>query len=307
MPGFPHDPESLNCRKIFDTAGYSRPRVLFPYSARGRRFSNGVRSTGSRKRFQRISYRLRVVGTVAIAQQPLVGAAAPDFMMPEKCPHQGVGDRLPSLATSFLPQPDQALTRVEIQTPQCQRTADPAGLLGVEAQQQSVELRIVSGASGYLVDFGQNQARDGPAARWPTSGSGQLSGRTATVRNMPVVLGLAIQAPQRGDCVLCGHSASAIVAADQAEISRGPDQLFAISGGGLVDRPVGPARDLENSCPAALVCLPCPSLGYCGEKLRKYVAKVGRGVREDEPARSRSSGVTPSLLSRRAAASQFRR
>jgi hypothetical protein len=76
--------------------------------------------------------------------------------------HQGWGDRLPADRLALLPQQDQALLRVQIPRPQRQRATAPAGRLGVEPQQQGVQLRIVARSRGDLVDLCQPDIRQRP-------------------------------------------------------------------------------------------------------------------------------------------------
>jgi hypothetical protein len=65
----------------------------------------------------------------------------------------------PPLGATLLPQPDQALLHVQVDTPQGQSPATPARSLGVQPQQEGVQRRVVAGRSGYLVDLGQPRIR----------------------------------------------------------------------------------------------------------------------------------------------------
>ena len=62
--------------------------------------------------------------------------------------HQRRGDRLPADRFALLPEPDEALVGVEVGALQRERTAAPARGLGVQAQQQRVERRVIAGGRG---------------------------------------------------------------------------------------------------------------------------------------------------------------
>ena len=65
--------------------------------------------------------------------------------------HQGRGDRLPADCLALLPQPDQALVRIQIIRPQGQRAGTPARGLGVQPQQEGVQLRVVTCGRGDFI------------------------------------------------------------------------------------------------------------------------------------------------------------
>ncbi len=71
--------------------------------------------------------------------------------------HQGGRDRLPADGLPFLAQPDQGLAGVEVIGPQRERPAAPVGGLGVQPQDQRVQLWIVAAVCGGLADLGEPQ------------------------------------------------------------------------------------------------------------------------------------------------------
>jgi hypothetical protein len=99
---------------------------------------------------------------VAVAQQLPAGRGVPLLAMLGKPGHQGGRDRLPADGLPLLPQPDQALAGVQVIGPQRQRPAAAAGGLGVQPQQQRVELGIIAAVGSGLADLGQPVVGDGP-------------------------------------------------------------------------------------------------------------------------------------------------
>jgi hypothetical protein len=65
--------------------------------------------------------------------------------------HQGRRDRLPADRLIRFPQPDQALVRVQIVRAQREGAAAAAGGLGVQPQQQRVQLGIIARGGGHLI------------------------------------------------------------------------------------------------------------------------------------------------------------
>ena len=82
---------------------------------------------------------------VAVAQQLPARRGVPFLGVLDEAGHQGGGDRLPADRLALLPQQDQALVRVQVLRAQRQRAAAAAGGLGVQPQQQRVELGIIAG------------------------------------------------------------------------------------------------------------------------------------------------------------------
>jgi hypothetical protein len=82
---------------------------------------------------------------------------------------------LPAHGFALLPQPDEALIGVQIGRAQGEGAAAPARGLGVQAQEQRVEGRVVAGADGYLVDLGEAGVGYGAAGRGQPSGLGDLA------------------------------------------------------------------------------------------------------------------------------------
>jgi hypothetical protein len=80
----------------------------------------------------------------------------------DEAAHQGGRDRLPADRLALFPQQDQALVWVEIVRAQRQCAAAAAGGIGVQPQQQRVQLRVVPGGRGGLVDLRQPGVRHGP-------------------------------------------------------------------------------------------------------------------------------------------------
>jgi hypothetical protein len=80
-----------------------------------------------------------------------------------QCGHQGGGDRLPADRLALFAEQDQALVRVQVGRAQRERTAAPAGGLGVQPQDQRVQFGVIAGGGGDLVDLGQPGVGHGPA------------------------------------------------------------------------------------------------------------------------------------------------
>jgi hypothetical protein len=71
---------------------------------------------------------------------------------------------------SLLAQPDQALAGVEVIGPQRKRPATSAGGLGVQPQQQRIQLWIIAAVRGGLADPGEPVVGDGPPGRRQAAG-----------------------------------------------------------------------------------------------------------------------------------------
>jgi hypothetical protein len=71
---------------------------------------------------------------------------------------------LPADGLAFFAQPDQALGGVEVAGSQRQGAGSAAGGLGVQAQQQAVEVGVVAGGCCDVVDRGELLVRNGPAS-----------------------------------------------------------------------------------------------------------------------------------------------
>ena len=97
--------------------------------------------------------------------------------VPEQGGHQGRRDWLPADGLALLAQEDQALLGIEILRAQRQRTAPAAGSLGVQAQQQRVQLRVIARGRRRVVDLGQALAGDRPAGRGQAALLVHLPGR----------------------------------------------------------------------------------------------------------------------------------
>ncbi len=110
--------------------------------------------------------------------------------------HQRRRDRLPANGFALLPQADEALVGVEVSALQRERAAAPARGLGVQAQQQRVECRIVPGRRRNVVDLGKAGVGDRAAGRRKPSRFGDLACRVVTGGDVAVVLGVPVQAAQ---------------------------------------------------------------------------------------------------------------
>jgi hypothetical protein len=64
-------------------------------------------------------------------------------------------DRLPAQRFALLTQPNESLIRIEVGPAQRERAPAPAGRLGVQAQQQRIENRVVAARPCHLVYLGQ--------------------------------------------------------------------------------------------------------------------------------------------------------
>ena len=73
-----------------------------------------------------------------------------------------VGETGCQRTVAFLAQLDQALLGIEVLRAQRQRAAGAAGGLGVQAQQQRVQLRVITGGRRRVVDLGQPLVGDRP-------------------------------------------------------------------------------------------------------------------------------------------------
>ena len=94
---------------------------------------------------------------VPVAEQLPARRGVPPLAVLGEPGHQGGRDRLPADGLPFLAQPDQALAGVEVIGPQRERPAAPAGGLGVQPQQQRIQLWIIAAVCGGLADLGEPQ------------------------------------------------------------------------------------------------------------------------------------------------------
>jgi hypothetical protein len=120
---------------------------------------------------------------------------------------------VPAHSLALLPQQDQALIRIRIPRAQRQRAATAAGGLGMQPQQQRVQIRVVARVGGDLVDLRQPGIRHGPPGGRQAAGLGYLPRRVVHLGDQPVVLGVTVQTAQRGDEVLGGAAPAAGVTA----------------------------------------------------------------------------------------------
>ena len=81
---------------------------------------------------------------LGVAKQLPAGRGVPLLAVLDQAGHQGGGDRLPADPLALLAQQDQALVRIEVLRAQRERPAAAAGGLGVQPQQQRVQLRVAS-------------------------------------------------------------------------------------------------------------------------------------------------------------------
>jgi hypothetical protein len=93
---------------------------------------------------------------VVVAEQLPAGRGVPLLAVLGEPGHLGGRDRLPADGFPFLAQPDRALAGVEVIGPQRERPA-AAGGLGVQPQQQRIQLWIVAAVCGGLADLGEPQ------------------------------------------------------------------------------------------------------------------------------------------------------
>ena len=103
---------------------------------------------------------------VPVAHQPAVRWGVALLGVADECGHQGRGYRLPPDRLALFPEQDQALVAVQVGRAQGEGAAAAAGGLGVQPQDHRVELGIVSGGGGDLVDLGQPGVVHGPAGGW---------------------------------------------------------------------------------------------------------------------------------------------
>ena len=105
-------------------------------------------------------------------------------------------------ATPLFPQQDQALVRVQVGRAQGQRAAAAAGRLGMQPQQQRIQLWVITRGRGGLVDLRQPGVRHGPAGSRQAARLGDLPRRVVCLGDQPVVDGTLVQAAERRDQVL---------------------------------------------------------------------------------------------------------
>src|SRR5450755_861092 len=116
---------------------------------------------------------------------------------------------LPPDGLAFLAQQDQALLGIEVLRAQRQRAAPAAGGLGVQAQQQRVQLRVITRGRRRVVDLGQALAGDRPPRRGRAARLLHLPGRVLIPGDEAVFLGVLVHAAQGGDEVLGGAAPAA--------------------------------------------------------------------------------------------------
>jgi hypothetical protein len=92
---------------------------------------------------------------------------------------------------------------------QRQRAAPAAVGLGVHAQQQRVQLRVITSGRRRVVDLGQALVGDRPAGRGQAARLFHLPGRVAGRVEQAVFLGVLVHAAQGGDEVLGGAAPAA--------------------------------------------------------------------------------------------------
>jgi hypothetical protein len=129
---------------------------------------------------------------IAVAQQLPVPRGVPFLAVPDQRGHQSGGDRLPAERLALFPEQDQALLRVQVQRAQREGAASPAGGLGVQPQDQRVELMVIARGRGDLVDLRQLSVGDGPAGGGQPAGLVDLASRVVLVVDHAVVLGLVV-------------------------------------------------------------------------------------------------------------------
>jgi hypothetical protein len=198
--------------------------------------------------------------------------------------HQGGGDGLPADGLAFLAQQDQALLGVEVGRAQRQRAAAAAGGLGVQAQQQRVQLRVIAGGRRRVVDLGQARAGDGPPGRGQAARLVHFPGGVVGRVDQAVFLGVLVQAAQGGDEVLGGAAPAAGVPPGH---DAGPDvldELADLRRRGLVDAAVAPL--VGDPVPVRPVC-PAAAVADQGRHHRDVLGE-GRGGR---PCRRRGEQV----------------
>ena len=135
---------------------------------------------------------------VGVPQQLPVRRGVPVLAVLRQAAHQGGGDRLPADRLALLPQQHQALVRVQIGRPQGQGPAAAAGCLGMQPQQQRVQLWIITRGRGDLVDLGQPGLGHGAAGGRQPPRLGHLAGRIAGLADQAVLDRPLVQAAQRG-------------------------------------------------------------------------------------------------------------
>jgi hypothetical protein len=96
----------------------------------------------------------------------------------------------------FLAQQDQALPGIEVLRAQRQRAAAAAGGLGVQAQQQRVQLRVITGGRRRVVVLGQARADDRPAGRGQAARLVHFPGGVVGWVDQAVFLGVLVHAAQ---------------------------------------------------------------------------------------------------------------
>jgi hypothetical protein len=209
--------------------------------------------------------------------------------VPDERGHQGRGDRLGTDGLAFLAQPDQALLRVEVIGAQGQGAAGPAGGLGVQAQQQRVQLGVIPGGRRRAVDLGEARAGDGAAGRGQAAGLGDLPGRVVRRADQAVVLGLLVHAAQGADEVLGGAAPAAGVPARDGVLPDVLDQLADLRRRRLIDPALTPV--LGDAVPVGAVGPPAALSDQGGHD--RDVLRERRRRRAGGRADSRSAGVRP--------------
>jgi hypothetical protein len=134
---------------------------------------------------------------VRVAQQLPVGRGVPLLAVLEGAGRQSGGDRLPADRLALLPQQDQALLRIQIL-----RAAGPVrrrgGGLGMQAEYQRVQLRVIARGRSDLVDLGKSVVWQRAAGGRQAPRPGHLARRVVGPDDQPVVHTALVQAAQRG-------------------------------------------------------------------------------------------------------------
>ena len=137
--------------------------------------------------------------SVGVAEQ-LPSGGAPLLGVLVQVGHQRRGHRLPTHGPALLAESNEALIGVEVDRPQGERRA-PARSLGVQAQQQCAESRVVAAGRCNVVDLCEARVGDRGGSR-AAGVAWRPFGRIVAGLDVAVVLGVPVQAAQGGDQVL---------------------------------------------------------------------------------------------------------
>jgi hypothetical protein len=154
-----------------------------------------------------------------------------------------------------LPTSNEALIGVEVDRPQGERRA-PARSLGVQAQQQCAESRVVAAGRCNVVDLCEARVGDRGGSR-AAGVAWRPFGRIVAGLDVAVVLGVPVQAAQGGDQVLAAprpprafparNDVGLEVLGELVDLGRG--RLVQPSGAPVLDDPV-PVRPVHPPRPA---------------------------------------------------------